>query len=331
MEVTRRPFLRTASWVPLIAAALFFAIPLYGQYAASDALASFPADTQQMAYTDLAELRTVPQYPLIEAHLLSPQLRSLETMLRAVGIDPNKDVNELVLGWRGQAQDTTRFFGLAEGTFQPDQIHEFFANNNLPIQRYDGYDLYSFGSGSPRTQIFFTFIDSSTAEFGRLGDLKILIDVRNNRRPPLSSNVNFQRWEDDLEGLAPQWGIATGLAAANQAIPWLTQGRKIQVDPSALFGSVKAVLYRVNWGGDITAHLSILCQNPQAANGFGQLLSLLRNAQPALRKNFSPALSQILQNMNVEVDGSKLSLEASTSISDLAQLLNAPVANRGQQ
>lgn len=311
--------------------AFLLASPLYGQYGGQDALASFPADTQQMTYTNLAELRSVPQYPLIEAHLLSPQLRRLETLLKAAGIDPDKDVNELVLGWRGQVQDTTRFFGLAEGSFNPDRLHEFFVNNKMPIQRYSGYDFYSFGSGPARTNIFFTFIDSSTAEFGRLGDLKALIDVRNSVRPPLSSNADFRHWEGDLDGLAPQWGIATGLAAANQAIPWLTQGRKIQVNPSALFGSVKAVLYRVNWGSQIMAHLSIRCQNPEAANGFSQLLNLLRNAEPALQKNVSPALSQILQNLNIQVLGSNLNLEASTSISELAQLLNAPVANRGQQ
>lgn len=326
-----KSLLKTTVGGIVLASVLLLAGPLYGQYAGQDALASFPADTQQMSYTDLATLRSVPQYPLIQAHLMSPQLRNLETLLQSAGVNPDKDVNELVLGWRGQVQDTTRFFGLAEGTFDPDQVHEFFTKNRMTVQHYSGYDLYAFGSGTARTEMFFTFIDSSTAEFGRLADIKALIDVRNARRPALNSNPNFRQWEGDLDGVAPQWGIATGLAAANQAIPWLTQGRKIQVDPSALFGSVKAVLYRVNWGSQIMAHLSIICQNPQAANGFSQLLSLLRSAQPTVTKSISPALSQILQNLNVQVNGSKLNLEASTSISDLSQLLNAPVASRGRQ
>jgi hypothetical protein len=331
LKVIHRSFFRMGLGGMALAFALFFTAPLYAQYAGQDALAAFPADTQQMAYTNLATLRGIPQYPLIEAHLLSPQLRNLETLLRSAGVDPDKDVNELVLGWRGQMQDTTRFFGLAEGSFDPNQIHDFFANNRMMIQRYNGYDLYAFGSGTARTDMFFTFIDSSTAEFGRLGDLKALIDVRAAGRPALNSNDDFRQWEGDLDGVSPQWGISTGLAAANQAIPWLTQGKNIQVDPSALFGSVKAVLYRVDWGTDIMAHLSIICQNPEAANGFSQLFTLLRNAQPAMSKNVSPALSQILQNMNVQVDGSKLNLEASTSINDLAQLLNAPATGQGRQ
>lgn len=315
----------------VLAVAFFCAVPLYAQYAGQDALASFPADTQQMAYTNMATLRTVPQYPLIEAHLMSPQLRNLENLLKSAGIDPDTQVNELVLGWRGQVQDTTRFFGLAEGTFDPNQVHQYFVNNKMMVQRYSGYDLYAFGSGTARTDMFFSFIDSSRAIFGRMADIKALIDVRNASRPALNSNAEFRQWEGDLDGVAPQWGISTGLAAANQAIPWLTQGKNVQVDPSALFGAVKAVLYRVDWGSQIMAHLSIICQNAEAASGFNQLLSLLRSAQPAVSKNVSPALSQILQNMNVQVDGSRLNLEASASISDLAQLLNAPTANQGGQ
>lgn len=331
LKAIQQSFLRIAFGGLFLVAAFLFAAPLYAQYAGQDALASFPADTQQMAYTNLATLRSVPQYPLIEAHLMSPQLRNLENLLKSAGIDPDTQVNELVLGWRGQVHDTTRFFGLAEGTFDPNQVHQFFVNNRMMVQRYSGYDLYAFGSGTTRTDMFFSFIDSSRAIFGRLADIKALIDVRNASRPSLNSNSDFRRWEGQLDGVAPQWGISTGLAAANQAIPWLTQGKKVQVDPSALFGAVKAVLYRVDWGSQIMAHLSILCQNDQAANGFNQLLTLLRSAQPAVSKNVSPALSQILQNMNVQVNGSRLNLEASTSINDLAQLLNAPMSNGSGQ
>ncbi|HEX5410982.1 MAG TPA: hypothetical protein VFZ27_03900 [Terriglobia bacterium] len=329
MKVLQQAFFRAGSGAFLLAAIVLCASPLFAQYAGADALASFPDDTQQMAYTNLATLRTVSQYPLIEAHLMSPQLRNLETLLRSAGMDPDTQVNELVLGWRGDVHDPSRFFGLAEGTFDPGQVHEFFVNNKMMIQRYGGYDLYAFGAANARTDMFFTFIDSSKAEFGRLGDIKALIDVRNTSRPALDSNTDFRRWEGDLDGVAPQWGISTGQAAANQAIPWLTQGKKIDVDPSALFGSVRAVLYRVDWGNQVMAHLSILCKTAEAASGLNQLLALLRSAQPAMAQNMSPALSQILQNLNVQLDGSKLDLEASASISDLAELLNAPASNKG--
>lgn len=299
---------------------------LHGQEAARDALATFPADTQQFAYSNLTQLREIPQYSLIRTRLLSPQIQSLEDFLRPAGVDAETDVNEIVLGWRGDVKDTTRFFGIAEGQFDIDRVHAYFVNNRLPFQQVDGYDLYAFGSGAVRTDLFFTFLNSSTAAFGRLTDLKALLDVQVGNKSSLASISDFRDWEGEMEGTAPQWGIATGKAAANEAIPWLTQGKQIQVNADALFAPVKAVLYRANWSDGFVAHLSVICENEQSANGLAQLFNLLRNAGPTTQGGMDVAMSQILQNLQVSVDGSRLNLVASSSIDNLTHLLNGSSA-----
>jgi hypothetical protein len=296
------------------------------QGAAQDGLAVFPADTQQFAYSNLSELRSNPQYPLIRDHLLSPELRSLEEFLVPAGINPEKDINDVVLGWRGDVKDTSRFFGIAEGEFDSDRVQNYFVTNKLPIQHYLGYDLYGFGSGASRTDLYFTFLSAEEAAFGRIGDLKALLDVHAGTSPPLSSNTKFNDWENELEGTAPQWGIATGQAAANEAMPWLAAGRKLDVNATALFGPIKAVLYHVDWQNGVVAHLSVLCQGPQSAQGLSQLLTLLRNARPAANGNsvLPTATVQVLQAMQFQVNGSRLELDATASLNDLTQLLNAP-------
>ena len=311
----------------VILGTLLFSVPVYGQYAARDALSLFPADTQQMAYTSLVELRALPQYPLIHQHLLSPQLRNLETFLKSAGMDPEKNVDELVLGWRGQVQDQTRFFGMAEGRFDPGKMQDYYVKSQLPVQTYGGYDLYAFGSGASQSGLFFTFFDYSTAAFGELADIKALVDVKNGQRVAIGSNDDFRAWEGNLEGIAPQWGIATGQAAGNLAIPWLTGGGKGQLDPNLVFAAVKAVLYRVTWNSGVVAHLSVMCQNLEAANGIGQLLTMLKNSQATVvqKNSLGPALAQVLQNLTIAVDGSQVNLDASTSVTDLAQLLTAPM------
>jgi hypothetical protein len=295
---------------------------LYAQEAARDALATFPVDTQQFAYTNLTELRSIPQYTLIRTRLLSPQIQSLEDFLRPAGVNAETDVSEIVLGWRGDVKDTTRFFGIAEGQFDADRIHQYFVNNRLPFQKVDGYDLYAFGSGAVRTDLFFTFLNSSTAAFGRLTDLKALLDVQVGNKSSLATSSDFRDWEGELEGTAPQWGIATGKAAANEAIPWLTQGKRLEINADAFFAPVRAVLYRANWSDGFVAHLSVICQNEQSANGLAQLFNLLRNAGPGPTGTTGPVMSQILQSLQVSVDGSRLDLVASTSIDNLTHLLN---------
>ncbi len=322
-RTTRRPqSLPDALRVAALAIAVLIPTGLRAQAAGQDALAIFPADTQQMAYTDLSQMREIPQYATIRTYLLSPQIRSLEDFLRPAGINAEKDVNEIVLGWRGEVKDTTDFFGIAEGQFDTEKVHEYFINNKLPYSLYKGYNLYAFGSGGASTDLFFTFIGPAEAAFGRLSDLKAVLDVQNGEKSSLGSSDNFRRWEGDLEGTAPQWGIATGRAAANEAIPWLTQGKKLQINADALFSPIKAVLYRANWSDGLEAHLTVICQNSQSAEGLAQLFNLLRSAGPKQQGAIPPGVSKILQNLQVQTDGARLDLVATSSISNLTNLLN---------
>ncbi len=301
--------------------------PVRAQSAAQDALAMFPSDTQQFAFSDLSQLRSLPQFPLILSSLVGPELRSLESGLRPAGIDTTRDVQQLVLGWRAGASSAS-FFGIAEGNFNADQVQQYFVRQRLPLQAYQGYYLYPVGAGSPRTRMYVTFLNSSTAAFGRLEDVKALIDVQNNTLSSLDSNNDFVRWEGDLDGTAPQWGIATGPAAANQALPWLMAGKGVPGNLSSMFAPIKAVLYRVNWSqaDGVSLHLSVHCQNLQAAAGLNQLFTLLHNSASspaAANAQLSPAVAQVLQNLQVSTDGSRLDLDMTAPITALAQLLNS--------
>jgi hypothetical protein len=99
---------------------------LGAQQAAQIALACFPADTQQVAYSNFAQLRSSPDYPQIREHVLYQQLRGFQRFLRSVGVDPEKDVDEAIMGWRGQSLSGPGSFGVAAGRFEPDRVREFF-------------------------------------------------------------------------------------------------------------------------------------------------------------------------------------------------------------
>ena len=107
----------------LIAILLLFPALSRGQGGGRDSLSIFPSDTQQLVYSNLAQLRALPDYSQIRQLLFTQQLRTLEDSLRSMGTDPEKDVDEVTLGWRGDPSSTS-FFGLAEGRLQPDQVHD---------------------------------------------------------------------------------------------------------------------------------------------------------------------------------------------------------------
>ena len=305
-----------AVWIVLTCPGL-----LCAQQAARVGLASFPADTQQVAYSNFAQLRSSPDYPQIRQHVLYQQLRGFQQFLRSVGVDPEKDVDELMLGWHGQSLSGSGSFGVAAGRFEPDKVRELFTQTQLPVQSYAGSELFAFGSGADPADTFFTFLDSSLAAFGRLHDLKALLDVREGSAGALETNEVFRSYEAELEGAAPQWGILTGKAAANVATPWLSGGRKNTIDLTAFFEPVQAVLYRVDWDGGFTAHISVVCKTRESAAGLFQLLNILKSAPLPPASGGGSGSASLLQNLDARQNGSRLELSASGPAEALDQIL----------
>jgi hypothetical protein len=309
--------------LPLLAGVVISLFPslLRGQMVAREAFASFPADTLQFACTDLNQLRNLPNYPEIRLRLFSRQLKAFEDFLRSMGSDPEKDVDEVAMGWRGESMDSSAYFGLAMGRFQPDKFGEAFAKSQLPSRQYAGQELYAFGSGEDPSDLFFTFLNSSTAAFGRLRDLKVVLDVRGGDRPALDSNATFVAWEGELEGSAPQWGIATGKAAANAAMPWLASGGKPLIDPAAFLSFVRAVLYRVEWRSGFTVNLSVVCPNAQAATNLYQMLKFFQAANLA---GSAPGAGAFVHDLEIQVEDSRLQIRGSGPTDALQQVLHGP-------
>ena len=308
----------------LVAGGLFLSTALLvAEQLPQEALNTFPADTLQIAFTNLAELRSQPAYPQIRERIMSRQLRAFQDFLRPVGVDLNKDVDEVMVGWRGELAGPAEYLGMAAGRFQPDLVAQYFDRTNLPVQSYGGVNLYAFGSGADPNDLFFTFPESGIATFGRLSDMKAMVDVKQGSGNPLSSNADFVNWEGELEGTAPQWGILNGKSAANLAATWLAGSGRKDVDFSSLARSVRALLYRVQWDTGFTAHLVLVCDTPASANGFATLLDLLHKASQQPPAPGAAPLPPILQSIETHRDGARVELDVSGPPEMLDQILPA--------
>jgi len=295
--------------------------PLPAQELAREALACFPNDTQQIAYVNLDQLRALPNYHQLRRAIFSLQMQNFEEFLRSLGTDPEKDVNEIVVGWRGPVNDLSALFGIAQGQFRPDQAQSYIAREKLPFRQYEGFTLDAFGSGLGRDDTFFTFLSSDLAAFGRLSDLEAVVDGYLGNRVVLNSNSQFVNWEAELEGSGPQWGITTGRAAANLAVPLLLGESNQKIDLSSLLSPIRAVLYQVHWDTDFSTQIAVICQDAQSAGTLSQLLNLWRVA--VSKTNSKPAdVTQFIQRLEIQTDGNRIELEGSGPPDILSRLLH---------
>jgi hypothetical protein len=308
-------------YLAAVALALSPAI-LHAQSAARNALAMFPADTQQIAFINLGQLRSMGEYPQIHRQLFLRQLLDFQDFLRMAGMDPEKEIDELVLGWRGETVGGTGFLGFAEGRFDSQRLRRFFVSQELPIREYGRYELYAFESGGNVPFLYFTFLDSSTAAFGRRGDLRALLDVRDGARAALEANAALTEWVAELEGTSPQWGVSIGRAATNHAAPWLAAGAKLVMDANVFAGSLLAVLYRIDWGSSTTTHVSLVCRTTETAAALSALLKLWRDSNTEATFKLLPApIVTMLTSMEIDLDGNRILLTASAPLEVIEQIV----------
>jgi hypothetical protein len=238
-----------------------------------------------------------------------------------MGIEPEKDIDEVMLGWRGEMVGPSAYLGMAAGRFQPALIQQYFERTNLPVQEYDGQKLYAFGSGTDPDDLFFTFFDSSLAAFGRLVDVKAMLDARQGSINALNANSDFVNWQGELDSTAPQWGILNGKSAGNLAGSWLAPNGQKTVDLSSLSRTVRALLYRVQWDTGFNAQLFMVCDTPESAAGFDTLLGLLKKAGQQAPPSGGTSLPPILQSIEAHRDGARLELDVSGPPDLLNQIL----------
>ncbi len=281
-------------------------------------MAVFPPDTTQLTFADLSQLRTLPGYWQIHLFLFNQRAKNFETLFSTLGADPEKDIDEVVLGWRNGKMDASSFFGLAQGDFDTAAIRNMISEKRIPVVDYEGYELAGYPTGT-RNGIYFAFLDSSTAAFGRLEDLKTLIDGYAGNKPTLSSRTEFSNWASELEGSDPQWGITTGAGAAQLATPWLLGSSGNASSLTSLFQPIEAVLYRVGWSTNFRAHISIVCENSITAGTLSRLLNAWQNAPAALDK-LPISVQRFVQGLQINNAGARVELEGSGPPSLLGQI-----------
>src|SRR5580692_4359468 len=163
----------------LVALMLFTPKPARAGRLAADTIALFPKEIGEFAYADLKKARSLSWFPQLQEQLLPDRFKQFERFLASAGIDPNSQVEELAWGLvpEGVTAKTgatgsdavptgEEIVGVALGNFNPSSAESYFKQQKLPTFKARGYTLYAFGSGAGPTDLFFLFIDSSTAAFG---------------------------------------------------------------------------------------------------------------------------------------------------------------------
>ena len=127
-----------------------------------------PSDIQQIISVDYRALKNSDTAMALKDQVLPPSLKEFEGALRGVGIDPDKDVEQLTFASYRSGKQGVRVVGIAQGQFAMATVLKKMRLQKVKPVKLRNSDIYPMSSGMQMT-----FLDDSTLLFGDLSLIHI--------------------------------------------------------------------------------------------------------------------------------------------------------------
>jgi hypothetical protein len=317
----------------LLGVALTMPKPAQAGTLGANVIGMFPKDVGEFGYADMKKARTLKWFPQLQEQVLPERFRQFEKFLASTGNDPNSQVDEIAWalvaeGMTAKAEGTgsdavptgEQMVGVALGNFNQDSTAAYFKKQKLPTSNFHGYTLYAFGSGTGATDLFFVFIDASTAAYGHRSILEKMISVRFGDEEGLMRNDKFFALINEANTGSSVW-LVTNPAYTRLAIQQLAP--EIQQFPEAakLVMRMQNSIINVEAGSDLDAKVQAICGSTDDANTLGQLLQagFLYKRYQAQKDN--PDLAQLLDQVRITPGGDRVTLHMSLSDDQMTSLI----------
>jgi hypothetical protein len=317
----------------LLGAALSLPKPAEAGRLGADIIGLFPKDVGEFGYADMKKARTLKWFPQLQEQVLPERFRQFEKFLATTGNDPNSQVDEIAWalvaeGMTAKAEGTgsdavpsgEQMVGIALGNFNQDSTAAYFKRQKLPTTAAHGYTLYAFGTGTGASDLFFFFIDASTAAYGHKSILEKMIEVRFGGEDSLLRNDKFYSMINEANTGSSVW-LVTNPAYTRLAIQQLAP--EIQQFPEAakLVTRMQNTIINIEAGSDLDAKVQAICGSTEDANTLGQLLQagFLYKRYQAQKDN--PDLAQLLDQVRITPGGDRVTLHMSLSDDQMTSLI----------
>ncbi len=332
MKLTTR-ITRLAAAGILVALVFLLPPPARAGRLGADVIALFPKDIGEFAYADLKKARTLKWFPQLQEQMLPDRFRQFEKFLASAGIDPNSQVEEAAWGLvpegvtaKSEGTGSTavpngeQIVGIALGNYNSSSTEAYFKRQKLPTFKSRGYTLYAFGTGSGSNDLFFFFLDSSTAAFGHRALLEKMIEVRFGGEEGLLRNDTFYPLINEVNGSGVVWAV---LNPAYTRLAMQQLAPEVEQFPEAakIVRRLQNLIITVDASGSVDGKFQAVCGSTDDANILSQLLQagLLYKRYQASKEN--PDLAQLLDQAQIAPAGDRAVLRMSLSDEQMTSLI----------
>jgi len=280
-------------WVLLLSTAAAWAAAM-----GSSARGVIPSDVQQVITVDYRTLKNSSTAMALKDQVLPPGLKEFEGSLKGVGIDPEKDVDQLTFASYRQGKEGVKVVGIAQGSFSTKAFLKKMKLNKVKPIKYRDTDIYPMSGGMQMT-----FLDENSLLFGDGGAVKGALDARDGYTPQLDSNSQVADMIGSVES-GTVWSVLDQQGTQNMLLSALGDAGKL-ADFDTVKKRVVGSRYAMNFANGVNFDLDVVTSDSVTA----ATLSSLVKAGVLYRKMTATPIEKVaLENVSVNSDSSNLQM-----------------------
>jgi hypothetical protein len=296
--------------VVLLCATAGFAMPI-----ASSARSMVPSELQQLIGVDYRALKDSPTAQALKQQVLPDNLKELETALKGVGIDADRDLDQLNFASFRTEKKGIQTIGVAQGSFSAKVVLKKMKLKKIEGTKYGTAKIYPMDNG-----LVMTFLDDNTLAFGTEPSLHSALDTRDGKRPSLDSNSIMTDQMAAVDG-SPLWSILD--QQGTQAMMFSVMGDAAKVaDYDTLKKRILASRYTMNFQSGVNFDLSVLTADSMTA---ATLSTVVKGVMLYKKLNASPIEKTAIDSTTVDSDSSNLQVHFKSDDQKFQSLLHAPL------
>jgi hypothetical protein len=292
----------------LIASAAAWAMPL-----GSSSRVVIPSDIQQIISVDYRALHNSPTAEALKDQVLPESLKQFEAALKGVGIDSERDVDQLTFAAYRLGKQGVKVVGMAQGSFSSTAVLKRMKLKKILPSKYRTSSIYAMGNG-----MMMTFLDENTLLFGDDSAVKGSLDARDGVIPTLDSNSTMADMMAAVDG-SPVWSLLDQQGTQNMMRSALGDAAKV-----ADYDTVKKRLigsrYTMDFSSGVTFNLDVITSDSMTA---ATMSSLVKAGMLYKKMNASPVEKVAIDALTVDSDSSKLQLHFKTDDKQFQALMKS--------
>lgn len=279
----------------------------------SNARTVIPSAIQQIISVDYRELRNSPTARALKDRVMPDALKQFEAALRATGIDPDRDAEQLTFISYRVKSGALKSIGIAQGPFKQKEFLQKAQLNKIKPEKYLLTSIYPMGSG-----MLMAFLDPSTIVFGDSSALHGAIDVRDNGAESLESNTTINDMVGSVDS-SPVWSVLDQLGTQNMMKSALGQASSL-ADYDVIKKRLLASDYVMNFTSGVNFDLNVKTSDTMTA---ASLASLMKAGVLYRKMSATPTEKLALESTTVDSSNDLLQMHFKTDDQRFQALLRS--------